>query len=591
MKKLKYLKSFAILFFLLIIFPACTDYLSDAPEADISKQDVFGEVDSYQGFIDDIYQGVVDPTMGRWGLFNWNFGDDLHSNHGWTLTTTFDNGNSWHWTNWMMSFFDANGSPENANKGRNTRGYWDGGWKNIRNANIALENLELLNASQEEKNIIAGQAYFFRGYFHFEILRSWGGMPYIDEVITPADKLNFPRMSYLETAEKISEDLREAAKLLPNDWDQTSIGQLSSGQNKGRLTKGAAWGFLGKNLLYAASPLINGEANGSYTYNEELAKQAAEAFVEVFKLEDQGYFNLVPWDQYSDNFYKIDGTAPLTDETVFNNPIYSHKRSSRGDFLLNGLGGWSCFAGPTQNYVEYFGMANGLPIDDPNSGFDENDPWSNRDPRFYYNIEVDGDRLVQTREVADTWAQYYIGGRHRDKHNGKSTTGYGYKKFKHPTINSKDRGWRSWYYEVPTMRLADVYLMYAEAVNEAYGPMGSAPGGPTAIEAVNKVRNRANVPDVPAQYTGDKETFREFIRKERAVELAFESHRWFDLRRWYVAHLPQYTEKYALEFDKDYTFFRKVLLVDRIFEEKHYWLPLPLDNVTLYEEFNQNSGW
>jgi hypothetical protein len=133
--------------------------------------------------------------------------------------------------------------------------------------------------------------------------------------------------------------------------------------------------------------------------------------------------------------------------------------------------------------------------------------------------------------------------------------------------------------------------MYAEAVNEAYGPSGSAPGGPAALEAVNMIRQRAGVPPVDARFLVSKESFREIIRQERAVELAFEGHRWYDLRRWYVSHLPQYREKYELQFDKDHTYFKKVLFHTTVFEMKHYWLPFTNDQVTLYPEFKQNPGW
>lgn len=575
---------------------ACEEYLDEAPEAEITKEDVFKKLDTYQGFVDNIYQGVVDVTTGRWNLMNYNYGDDVHTGRGSSLSTQFDNGNSWYWADRQFSVFNS-WKTENSNYlyTDNVRGVWNSGWLNIRNANLALQNIDLLaEGTQEDKDILLGQAYFFRGYFHFEILRAWGGIPYIDTVLTASQDLNYPRLSYLETAEKVAEDMKKAAQMLPNDWDQTTIGQPNIGQNKGRATKAAAWGYLGKNYLYAASPLMNGLITGNYEYNQDLSKKAIEAFQEVFALEDQGYVGLVSWDRYSDNFYKIDRTAPLTEETIFNNPVYAHKASVRGEHLLNGLGGWSCFAGPTQNYVEYFGMANGLPINDPTSGFDPADPWSNRDPRFYYNIELDGDKLVQTNpNHNDAIAQFYIGGRHRSINGNQSTTGYGQKKYKHPTINNPDRGWAGgrYFYEVPQMRLADIYLMYAEAANEVYGPTGAVPNGITALEAINIIRNRANVPDVEPQHYIDKETFRETIRRERAVELAFESHRWYDLRRWYVAHLPQYTEKYALEFDKEHTYFKKNLIVDRVFEDRHYWLPFPNDNVTLYPEFYQNPGW
>ena len=143
------------------------------------------------------------------------------------------------------------------------------------------------------------------------------------------------------------------------------------------------------------------------------------------------------------------------------------------------------------------------------------------------------------------------------------------------------------------MRLPDIYLMYAEAVNEVYGPTtvpANIPGGLTAAQAVNFIRARAGVPDVDAQYL-NKDDFREVIINERDVELAFEGHRWFDLRRWHRSHLLENREVYGLEFDAAHTYFNKVLYRTNVFEDKHWWLPFQVDQVSLYPEFTQNAGW
>jgi len=237
-------------------------------------------------------------------------------------------------------------------------------------------------------------------------------------------------------------------------------------------------------------------------------------------------------------------------------------------------------------------MANGLPITAAGSGYNPANPWVNRDPRFYYDICKDGDLLIQNSTTADKYAEFFVGGRHAKF--GSSTVSYGFKKFHHVTCNDKDNGWNNWYYEVPKLRLAEVYLNYAEAVNEAYGPTvvpTDIQGGITAAAALNIVRARAGVPAVDARYLGSKAEFREICRQERAVELSFEGHRWNDLRRWYIAHLPKYKEKYNLEFDKAHTYYRKVLLLTTIHEQKHYWLPFEVNQVSLYPEFKQNPGW
>lgn len=577
----------------LCITTSCEDYLDQAPEAAIKEDEVFSKFVTFQGYVEDIYQCVVDETLGTDAQMNWNFGDDVIEDRGDAIVSLFDQGNYMSgWTHWKSSQFwgDLSFPNNNSSSAKGKKGYWQSGWYGIRKANTALKNLSKLTAgTQEERDLIAGQAYFFRAYLHFEIMRSWGGVAYIDTVFSPTDVIHLPRLSYRETAMRAAEDLRKAAELLPASWDETTAGQATLGQNAGRVTKGAAYGYLGKNLLYAASPLMNGVSTGSYTYDEALCVQAAEAFNEVIKLADQGYHGLESWATYSDNFYTLTRQMPIGKEIIFNNPVYMYKRWDYGESSLQALGGWGIYASPTANYVENFGMANGLPINEGDSGYDPQHPWDNRDPRFYYNIVKGGDRLVQNFDNVDTWAEFYVGGRHRNLTN--SITGYGHKKFTPPVANKYDLGYgNNYFYECPQMRLADVYLMYAEAVNEALGPNGSVGGGLTAVQAVNIIRNRATVPDVDARFL-TKDGFREIIRQERAVELAFESHRWFDLRRWHVSHLPQYREKYVLEYDKDQTYFEKKLYSTIVFEDKHYWLPFPVGQVTLYPEFQQNPGW
>ncbi|MEA4935848.1 MAG: RagB/SusD family nutrient uptake outer membrane protein [Paludibacter sp.] len=586
-----WLKYYTVLL-LTILAISCESYLDKAPEVNISEKDVFKKFNTFQGYLEDIYQCVPDETLGRSAEMNWNYADDVLCTDRNMLSRHFDAGDYWYWEDQNYSPFWGDISVNN-NNSQGIKGYWQNGWYGIRKTNVVLAHLkDLVSPTQEERNLLAGQAYFFRGYLHFEILRAWGGVAYIDTVYYPSDNMKLPRLSYQETANKVTTDLRRAAELLPANWDETTVGKATLGSNAGRITKMAAYGYLGKNLLYAASPLMNGITTGNYVYNEEICKEAAVALLEVIKLADQGYCGLETWENYYKNFYTLKAEPPIGKEIIFNNPVYrSNKRWRYGDFSMTYLGGWGTYSSPTENYVENFGMANGLPIDEGDSGYNPQDPWTNRDPRFYYNILKDGDRMIvkANNTNPDAFAKLYVGGRHRDAQN--SITGYGYTKFRNIVCNTVDDGWNSYTWECPNMRLADVYLMYAEAVNEAYGPTGSAPGGITAAEAVNIVRKRANVPNVDARFLIDKGKFREFLRKERAVELAFESHRWYDNRRQYIAHLPKYKEKYTLDFDQGHTYFKKTLHTTIIFDKKHYWLPFPKNQVNLYPEFKQNPGW
>jgi starch-binding outer membrane protein, SusD/RagB family len=475
--------------------------------------------------------------------------------------------------------------------------HW-GGWIAIRAANTALANLERLEgATQEEYNLLAGQSYFFRGYFHWEIMRSWGAIPYIDEAMLPSSDMKIPVLNFYETAEKVMEDLDKAAELLPVDWDLTEVGTRTLGNNTGRLTKGMALSIQAEVMLWCGSPLVNGVVNRDYTYNEDYLKRSAAYSWDVIELANQGVYKLEPYETIADVFYTGNARIPGKDEVIFAGIIRNSNRWGGGGsrmMLFAIAGGGNNTGSPNAKYVENYGMANGLPIDDPESGFDPSNPFDGRDPRFYNDLRIDRSRNAQTVNDVRAFAQLYVGG--RDKTPANSRTGYGYKKFIGPTHNTLDNGWggggSNYWAGVPRIRLAEIYLFYAEAVNEAYGPNGTHPGASlTAVQAVNIIRNRAGVPDVDAKYTSSKENFRERIRNERAVELSFEVKRWFDIRRWYVAHLPEHKEIYSLDFDKDWTQFETVVRRIKIFDLKHYWMPFPIDQVNIYKEWPQNPGW
>jgi hypothetical protein len=589
---LKY--SWVIVFGILLSTSSCVDYLDKSPDSDITSEEVFSSFNKYQGFVEDLYEHVVQLAVGSGATHNWNFGgDEMIVSTTSTISGWVERGDFWQWTSGVP--FNNSSTPGSGTRGQ---GYWGSGWYGIRKANMALENIDLLlNATQEEKNVILGQAYFFRAYFHFEILRCWGHIAYIDVVYGANDIVRPETESYRAVADRIEEDLLKAIPLLPADWDQSTVGLATLGNNAGRITKGAALAYLGLNRLYAASPLMHGEETGNFqTYNTQLCQSAAEAYYEVIKLANQGTYILQPWSDYRRNFWTdVTTERPLiSKEIIFSNVPHDQCRWLWADHHIDQTSDWNIYSSPTDNYVRYFGMANGLPFDEPDSGWDPSNPWANRDPRFYYNIVCDGDPLARTQAddgTNDAVHRFFVGGRHRGENN--SHGGYGYKKYLAPGWNTVDNWWNdNIYFDCPKVRLAGVYLEYAEAANEAWGPNGGVSGGLTAVQAVNIVRARAGVPEVDARFLVNKETFRETIRQERAVELAFEAHRWFDLRRWYIADQLKYREKYALDFDEGHTYFQRSLYITTVFEPKHWWLPFRIrEHTAISPIFKQNPGW
>lgn len=589
---------------------SCKKYLDRPLESTITEQDVFANFRSFQGFTEELYHSLPDMTKSTWNN-EWNMGDDILSttNAQYRLGAEFDNGNYRAWQTggggWDNSWLDDNGSGvNNLGNDPHRKGLWPLSWYGIRKANVGLANLDrMVNATQEEKNAIKGQLLFFRGFFHFQLMSFWGGLPYIDTVLSSVAKLELPRLTYRQTALKAAKDFEDAAALLPVNWDNSSVGELTKGLNQQRVTSSAALAFKGKNLLYAASPMMNQLEKGSNAYDQELSKQAADAFARMLKLSESGesHYKLLPWDRWSENVYTIsnNGKHPGFPEVLFGPPTYDAGRSRWSlvnMFIPPPLGGEAGISSPAANYVNYFGMANGLPIDAAGSGYNNSDPWTGRDPRFYKSITYDGVRMIRgTANAAYRFANLFNGGNLR-LDNTASRSGYLVKKFVTDGCNNTDNEWNNINIVVPYLRLADVYLMYAEAVVNGYGsPQSSHPNYLTAVSALNKVRERATLPGVDARYTGSSEAFMGELMRERAVELAFEGLRWHDLRRWNVADQMKYREKTVIDFDRGAggkpLNLRERIVVTRVFEKKHNWLPLPNSQVNLYPAFGQNSGW
>lgn len=597
------------LVFVAAFFSSCESYLDRAPQATISDKDVFGSFISFQGFVEEMYNSVIDihKVLGGNQFYNFSASDEVLS----TVPLIWDDGNYWNQGTFLYAASPNFDYQSNLTRMR----VWPFAWYAIRKANLGLSNLELLtDATQEEKNAIRGQCLFFRAFFHFELMRYYGGLPYVDQVQSSSENLTLPRLSYRETALKVAKDFQDAAALLPLKWDDTAMGKATLGNNAQRITKIHALSMLGKNLLYAASPMMNESSTGINAYDMELSKQAADVFAEVIKIcSETGVYRLQTWATWTDNFWvwspsnrdRPGGTEVIMNQTIII-PSYVRFTTNRTSNPVQFGAGNSRVEVPTHNFIKNYGMANGLPIDDPASGYNPNDPWTGRDPRFYVDIIYDGVRMVDNASAAaaklNEFAQLANNGTHRNGSSASSNvagsvTGYFYKKWTPKGCNPWDNRWGNFQSYHPQMRLADVYLMYAEATLHGYGtPLSKSPGvALTAVDAINTIRNRANLPNLASTFTGSKEAFMKEIIRERAVELAFEGHRFFDLRRWNIAGNPEYLQKTAIDFDRGPngkpTNLRERTVVTRVFEKRHNWLPFQLKDTRLYEGFPQNPGW
>ena len=612
---------------------SCEDYLDKAAETIISEDEAFQNFRNFQGYTEELYNGIVDFSKNYWtNSFNW--GDDEIITTGGTFHFGYkvDQGNFWGWQvehdGWGAGWLDAGDRWDlgyDPDASRSHRDLWRSAWYGIRKSNIGLANMDkLTDATQEERDLIKGQLLFFRAWFHHRLMEYFGGIPYIDEVLPSDQPLTLPRLSYHECADLAAADFEAAANLLPLHWDDTNAGRNTLGQNDLRINRIMALSYLGKNYLWAGSPLMNYSATGSKTYHADYCKKAAEAFGKVLALVEGGEtrYALLPFDEYHRNFYTTGESwaLPGGTEAIFRAPYKLANQSNWGtskQYLPSIVGGEDLKFNPTANYVSFFGMANGLPIADitqadASSGYDPAFPWKDRDPRFYNNFVFDGLKVVQGAmtnpdEEVHRHANLYTGGSYRSVSNG-SRTGFVLRKFIPLTANIHDRGY-DWggnlHISVPYMRLADVYLMYAESVlmGHASPTASSSNFNKSALDAINVVRERAGAGLIAAQFSGSAEALLGELRRERAVELAYEAHRFNDLRRWLLLTERPYTLKTALEFDRvgeldknnpsenQVVNLREEVILEREFSEKHYWLPFKVADVNLYPEFEQNPGW
>lgn len=629
-------------------FASCTDYLDKTPDSTVNADEAFKNFTNFQGFVEEVYNCIPNKESNYWCCsFNWGEDEILNTGLGDSHETAhFDLGDYRYWYSDPQSFLHSNGL--NSTSTDKFSHSLEHAWYCIRKCNLGLENLEkMTDCTQEEKNIIKGQLLFFRAWWHEELMEFYGGMPYVDTVLDGSQALTLPRLSFQECATKCAEDFRAAADLLPNDWDKTVIGKKTLGKNDLRITKVCALGYMGKVLLWAASPLNNigaevgASKNGdTYKYNVELAAQAADALGEAlsevnsgktpYALAEYKYSNIYDHeaaDGSSSNFSDIFRTTgqgwkqPGSTEAILRAP-YIGANGSNWNFTKN----WgikineivqhdALIHQPTANYVNYYGMANGLPLDDPESGFDPTHPFKGRDPRFYHDIVFDGFQYINTtigKENPDyqfKYVQMYTGSNLRSSSSQGCRTGYYCQKLVPHQANRYD-GMYEWggalQCDLPYMRLADIYLMYAEAGAAVQGAnYKSNKCNLTAVDAINVLRDRVEAGHVADKYAANQQKFMDEVRRERAVELAFEGFRWNDLQRWLLLTEYPYNIKTSQEFkrvgDFDYTkkdprdaevagWSEKTILT-RDFTEKHYLLPLKQSDVYLYPEFGQNPGW
>jgi hypothetical protein len=523
---------------------SCQDeFLDKKPLNQISEDAVWKDLNLAEAYVNNIYTGLPNGfTRGYYMLASAT--DEADATYQWTQAEFFSRGD---YTPGAYPQFGVPWDEINAN------GPWGLNYRFIRQANIFLERIEGVPGDQARKDRLTGEAKFLRALFYHELTKLYGGVPLETQAkgIDDIDALLTPRNSYEECVNFMVTELDEAARLLPDT------------PYKGRAVQGSAQALKGRVLLYA--------------------RQWAASAAASKAVMDAGTFALFP--EYGPLFLAANTN---NSEIIFDNQFKIDRRYHPVDLFNNPAGGtgggWGGTA-PTQNLVDKYEMTDGKPYNE-SPLYQENDPYKNRDPRFYASIQYEGaqwgDYTVETRVRGLNGIDGGATGTNADA----TKTGYYMRKFLDESNISRlyangDRGpsYNNWI----IIRLAEVLLNYAEAQNEAAGPDA------TVYDAVNQVRARVKMPPLPSGL--DQAAMREKIRQERAVELAFEEHRFYDVRRWGLAEQIFNGPIYGMRISPDGKTYSRFKVEDRVHQAKHNLMPIPQTEIDKNPNLQQNPGW
>jgi len=408
------------------------------------------------------------------------------------------------------------------------------------------------------------EARFLRAYFHFELLKRYGPIPIVTSTLSiNGNYENTPRPTMKEVVDFIAKECDIAADTLElTPWRNVN-------DAFGRATKGAALALKSRLWLYAASPLYVdfGDTNEANKPTDiALWKSAADAAKAVIDLNQyelaSSYADLFKNDFQNKEYIFVRRYAANSDFEKSNFPV-----------SFGGKGGTN----PSQNLVDDYEMLDGTPFDwnDPAKAAQ---PFENRDARLGATI------LMNMAPFKGKKVATYPEGADASPNPNATKTGYYLRKFLNEDVNIQTGGSSSGHV-VPLFRLAEIYLNYAEALNEC------DPTNPDIALYLNKVRNRASLPNVSAL---SQEQMRTVIQHERRVELAFEEHRSWDVRRWKIASSTLGIPLMGVQIERKplggYTYM-PVKVEQRVFQPKMYWYPIPQSEVLKLKQWKQNNGW
>lgn len=524
---------------------ACNSFLDVVPKDQVSDQTLWQSIENADLFLNSIYTGVPGPFNSGDPLENYS-DNAINGISGRYSTTVYGN----------SSYTPANGPSQ-----------W-GHYANIRKCNLFIEKANESQLPDSWKKVRLGEARFLRAYYYTLLALHHGGVPVITDVLnqnTQGESIFRPRNTFEETIRFITDECAAIAEDLP----------LTA--SSGRVTKGAALTLKAWCELFTASPMYNPSGN------KEKWKQAAATYQKVIDLD---VYKLFP--DYGTLFLEANNNNI---EVIFDKAylggtnLGNAKTSNYGPTFVDGVARGFAGTNPTQELVDEYAMANGLPITDPLSGYDPQKPYVNREKRFYDDIIYDGAEWLGSEIVM----KQGVGSRNQtdlSDNNEATNTGYYWRKGVDPKYATVGNNQNSAHFII--FRYAEVLLAYAEAQNEAAGPDASV------YKAVNQVRQRVSLPALKEGLS--QEEMRIAIHRERRVELSSEEKRWYDIIRLKLADKVLNGSLHAILIgaEQGKWVYKKVPAAGgaRIFHpEKNYLYPIPQSAIDTNPKLVQNPNY
>ncbi len=527
--------------------------------------------------------------------------------------------------------------------------YWKHCYLAIRDCNIFLENIDKVpDLEAYERDQWIAEVKFLKAFYHFILVRNYGPVCLMKEnmsIASTVDEVKTYRTPVDDCFAYIVELIDEAKDNLPE--------KITDPKYLGKITKPIAYSMKAKILAYAASPLFNGNKDQAtlknndgtqlfnQTYSEEKWAAAAQACKEAIAVCEKANITLFKHESFYQGYRLTDTiqtqislrlaiTKRWNDEIIWGNT-----QSWLSSIQIKGAPDWA--PSPTSRVwmdnrydaplkvAEMFYTEHGIPINEDKtwdynsryktraatlqdqlyikSGYTTANLNFNREPRFYAWLGFDGGIWYGQGKYNDKRANdlYFLQTKLGQAQGGSSKfsgpiTGYSLKKFIHIENLRSSSSYTAISYPWPLMRLADLYLLYAECLNESEGPTA------TAMSYVNKVRERAAIPSIeeawktysiyPKKYT-TKDGLREIIQNERLIELSFEANRFWDLRRWKLAitEMNKPIKGWNVRGMSTDAFYKTLLIYSPTFRQRDYFWPISESEMTKNPNLVQNIGW